>query len=578
MKKRKDRFALTIICLGFLAIILENSNINGLGVPYISHALDLLVSVLFISELLIMFFKAKSKVFFLKHNLIEVIFVATFITIFLSFKYYYFFIEGFSGHNIPVKVIIAISAFNMFKVGLKIRKMQAFFKSLTTHPAQTIMFSFLGVILLGTVLLMLPIATRDLTKIGFINALFTATSATCVTGLIVLDTATRFSAFGKTVIMGLIQTGGLGIMILGYFTAYLIGVKLTRQDRETISYMLDETDATKLSQGLKKIVLITLFIELAGALVLFPAFKNSQGSVLSGVYFSVFHSISAFCNAGFALFTGNLASFKESPLVSLTIAFLIIAGGISFIVISNTFNFLKTSFERSFLKKAQRVVKMNLNTKVVLTWTAILIVVGTLLIYKIEHRPSLLNYNIKTQYLMAFFQSVTLRTAGFNTMDISKLHVATYVVMILFMFIGGASASTAGGIKVNTVGVIWAYVKSIFSRKDDVVLFKYSVSKDLITQAFLIMFLSLSVIFAGALILSLTENKKFIRIMFEATSAFGTVGLSTGITQDLTIAGKLVITTLMFIGRLGPLTVITALAQRRRSYPVQYPQGKITIG
>ena len=578
MLKRSDKLALTIVSLGIISIILENATITGWGIIYISHALDLLISLLFISEIVIGLAKARNKVFFLKHNLIEIIFVSAFLFIFIGFKYYHFFIDGFRGHDIPVKVIIAISAFNMFKVLLRIRKLRTFFKSLTTHPAQTIMFSFLGVILIGTILLMMPLATQDMTRIGFVNALFTATSATCVTGLIVVDTATRFSDFGKTVIMLLIQSGGLGIMIFGYFTAFLVGRKLTHEDKMALSYMLEESDASKLAQGLKKIVFITLGIELAGSLLLFPAFWKSEGSWVSGIYYSVFHSISAFCNAGFALFTDSLQSFKSSPLVSLVIALLIIAGGISFIVISNTFSFLRTSFARSLLKKPQKIAKLNLNSKVVLTWTVILIITGTLFIYRIEHRPSLLNYNIGTQYLMSFFQSVTLRTAGFNTMDISKLHTATYALMILFMFIGGASASTAGGVKVNTVGVVWAYVKSIFNNKDDVVLFKSSVSRDLINQAFLVVFLSLTTIFASSFILALTENKKFIRILFEATSAFGTVGLSTGLTQELTIPGRLIITLLMFIGRLGPITIITALTQKRMRYPVEYPQGKITIG
>lgn len=578
MLRKKDKFTLTIVFLGIIAIILENTPTKGLGLSYASHTLDLLISFLFIYDVLVGFIKSRSKVFYLKYNFIEVAFISAFLFVFIAFKYYNFFIQGFKGHNIPVKVIVIISIFNMFKVALRVRKLKTFFQSLTTHPARTIMLSFLGVILVGTLLLMMPISTQDMSKIGFIDALFTSTSATCVTGLIVVDTATVFSNFGKTVIMLLIQTGGLGIMIFGYFTAFLIGMKLTHQDKLTLSYMLDESDATRISLGLKKIVFITLGVELTGAMLLFPAFYASQGSWLSGIYYSVFHSISAFCNAGFALFTDNLEAFKTSPLVCLVIAALIIAGGLSFIVIINSFSFLRTSFGKSVLKNPQRVTKLNLNTKVVLTWTSVLIVVGTLLIYKIEHRPSLLGYNIWTQYLMSFFQSVTLRTAGFNTMDISKLHTATYVLMMLFMFIGGASASTAGGIKVNTVGVIWAYIKSIFTSKDDVVLFKYSVSKDLITQAFLVMFLALSTIFAGAMLLSLTENKKFIRILFEATSAFGTVGLSTGITPELSGPGKLIITTLMFLGRLGPITVITALAQKRRKSEVQYPQGKITIG
>ncbi len=578
MIKRKDKLWLTIILLGILSLIIENSTVKGFGLSYISHIIDLVISVVFVSDIFIRFIKARGKVFFVRHHLLETVFALAFVGFFTFGKYYHFFVEEFWGHSIPVKVIVAVSVFNIFKAAMRISKMKFFFKNLTTHPAQTIMLSFFLVILIGTILLMTPIATVDLTRIGFINALFTATSATCVTGLIVLDTATRFSAFGKTVIMCLIQVGGLGIMMLGYFTAFLVGMKLTYQDKMTISYMLDEVDTTKFARDLRGIVLLTFLIESAGALMLYPAFLKNQGSFLGGAFYSIFHAVSAFCNAGFALFTDNLASFHSSALVSMVIAILVIAGGISFAVLINSFSFMKSSFERGVLKQSKRIVKMSLNTKVVLSATAILLVAGTLFIYKVEHKPSLLSYDIKTQYLMAFFQSVTLRTAGFNTMDISSLHIATYTLMILFMFIGGASGSCAGGIKVNTVGVIWAYVKSIFNNRDDVVLFRHSVSKDLINQAFMVMFLSLCAVFTGALILSLTENKKFIRIMFEVTSAFGTVGLSTGITQELTGIGKVVITVLMFIGRLGPLTVIAALSRKTGQYPVQYPQGKISIG
>lgn len=578
MKKRSDKLTLIIVVLGFLTLILENATIKGMALSYISHILDLVIFIVFSSEIFFKFIKAKSKKFFLKHNFLEVAFVISFLAFFIIGKYYHFFIEEFQGHDIPVKVIVAISVFNIFKMILRIRKINFFFRSITEYPARTIMLSFFIVIIIGTILLMMPISTQDFTKIGFVNALFTSTSATCVTGLIVLDTASKFSYFGKIVIMLLIQIGGLGIMMLGYFTAFVVGMRLTYEDKMTISYMLDEIDTTRLTKGLKSIVLLTFLIELVGSVLLFPAFFKSQGAALSGIFYSVFHSVSAFCNAGFSLFTDNLASFYSSPLVSLVIAGLIIAGGISFLVILNSFSFLRTSFERGVLKKPKRITKLSLNTKIVLSVTAMLLVAGTLLIYKIEHRPSLLNYGIWTQYLMAFFQSVTLRTAGFNTMDISSLHIATYVLMIIFMFIGGASGSCAGGVKVNTIGVIWAHVKSIFNNKSDVVMFKHSISKDLINQAFLVVFLSLCTIFAGALVLSLTENAKFIRIIFEATSAFGTVGLSTGITQTLTEAGKIIITLLMFIGRLGPLTVIAALSRKIKKYPVEYPQGKINIG
>jgi len=575
---RGQKLSFSIILLGILVLILENAHVEGYLANIICHAIDLSITILFASETLIYFYKSETKITFLKKNVLEVSFVTAFVAIIVFGKYYHFFIEEFEGHRIPVKLIVFISVFNAVKVVMRIKKLQYFLRNLTSHPAQTIMLSFFGVILAGTILLMMPFSVEDGETIGFINSLFTAASATCVTGLTVVDTATKFSIFGKIVIMSLIQIGGLGIMILAYFTAFLVGRKLTYQDKVAISYMLDEDDVRNLNKGIKNIVLFTFIFEFAGAMLLYLAFMKFEGFGIKNMFYSMFHSVSAFCNAGFALFTDNLEQYKSSVLVNFVISGLIIAGGISFMVLGNTYGNLRNLFKRKILKRPQRVEKLTLNTKVVLFTTALLLISGTLLIYKLEHKDNLLEFGLGTQYLMAFFQTVTLRTAGFNTMDISKLHMATYSLMILFMYIGGASGSCAGGIKVNTLGVVWGYVKSIFNNKDDVVLLKHAISKDLINQAFLIMFLSATLIFGGSLLLALTENQKFIRILFEVTSAFGTVGLSTGITPDLSAPGKIVITLIMFIGRLGPLTIITALSQKTRKYEIKYPIGKLNIG
>jgi len=566
-----------IVILGIFGIILENAMVHGPAAGAIGHVLDFLIVLLFISGYLVNFLGVRNKRSFVKRNLLEILLVSFFLFLFFYGKYHFFFISWHRWHDIPAKLVFALGLFGFFKMVVRMRKVGFFLQRLSLHPAQTIMLSFLIIILTGTVLLMLPPATQDGTKLGFINSLFTATSATCVTGLIVVDTATKFSIYGKIVIMFLIQAGGLGIMILAFFTAFLVGRKLSLEERMTISYMLDESNTRNLVRGVKNIVLFTFLFELCGAVLLFTAFKGSVGGIVKTAFFSLFHSISAFCNAGFALFSDNFAGFRTFTFLNLVIAGLIIAGGISFAVLANSFRHLKSGFQRRFLHRDIMLEKLKLNTGIVLTATVILIVVGTLLIYKFEHR-SILPEDMKTQYLMAFFQSVTLRTAGFNTMDISKLHAATYSLMILFMFIGGASGSTAGGIKVNTLGVVWAYVRSVFSKEEEVVLMKHSISKDLINQAFLVVLLALTVIFTGALVLTLVESKRFINIIFEAVSAFGTVGLSTGITPQLTGAGKLIIVSLMFIGRLGPLTIVAALARKRRYHLVSYPEGKVSIG
>ncbi|MBD3427174.1 MAG: TrkH family potassium uptake protein [Candidatus Omnitrophica bacterium] len=576
--RKEGKLALFIVILGSISIILENAITQWYLSELVAHLLDFAIFFLFVTAAAAGILKAPDKKEFIRRNILEIALAAVASVMFFAFKYYHFFIDDFQGHSIPVKLIIAITIISALKVFTRVNTVKYVIQKLSLHPAQTIMFSFIAIIVTGTILLMTPYATSDGSQMGFVNSFFTATSATCVTGLIVVDTATRFSVLGQIVIMLLIQFGGLGIMIFAYFTGFIVGRKLTLEDRLMVSYMLDENDSRNLARGVKNIVLLTLLFELAGAVLLFMAFKSTTGGILSTAFYSIFHAVSAFCNAGFALFSDNLASFKSYGFLNFVIAGLIIAGGISFGVITNSARHLKTSFRKRFLDRTQKIEKLTLNTKIVLYTTATLLLIGTLVIYKIEHK-NILTDSIQTQYLESFFQTVTLRTAGFNTMDISKLHKGTFILMILFMFIGGASGSTAGGVKVNTVGVVWAYVRSVFNNKDEVVLLKHTISKDLINQAFLVVLLSASVIFSGALLLMLFEHDKlFHELVFESFSAFGTVGLSTGITPKLTAFSKMVITALMFIGRVGPLTVVAAISQKTLRYGISYPEGKVSIG
>ncbi len=576
--QREGRIALFIVVLGSIAVILDNMVYQGLAVQRSSHIIDFIIFFLFVFGAAVNLFLAKDKRVFIRKNPVEIFIALLLIVFFFWGKYYHFFVNKFEGHDVPVDIIVAVTLFNLVKVFFRVKKINYIIRKLSLHPAQTIMFSFLAVIIIGTVLLMMPFATADQSRLGFINSLFTATSATCVTGLIVVDTAAKFSVPGKIVIMSLIQVGGLGIMILAFFTAFLVGRKLSYEEKIAVSYMLDPDESKDLARGLKNIVFFTFFFELCGILLLFPALKGTVGSWGETGFFSAFHAVSAFCNAGFALFSDNLAQFKSFGFLNFVIAGLIIAGGISFSVLANSARNIRSRVRKKLADRTQQVEKLTLNTQIVLVTTAILIVAGTLIIYKFEHR-SILPDSTRTQYLESFFQAVTLRTAGFNTMDISKLHIGTYVLMMLFMFIGGASGSTAGGIKVNTLGVVWAYVKSVFSNRDEVVMLKHSIPKELINQAFLVMLMAGAVVFSGALCLTIFEHqKRFVEVVFECFSAFGTVGLSMGITPQLTPPGKLIITLLMFIGRLGPLTIIAALSQKRGRYPIEYPEGRVSIG
>lgn len=477
-----------------------------------------------------------------------------------------------------VVLLIAVRCFSGFFSSDNREKSRSISANALNNPAKTILLSYIFAIFFGSSLLSISASTADRSVMSFIDALFTSTSAICVTGLTVVDTSAYFSRFGQTVVLLLIQIGGLGVMILSYFSAFLVGKKkLSLEDKITISYLLNDAEGSSLSKNIRKIIYISLSIEAVGAALLLIFFISKMGFSFNTVFFSIFHSVSAFCNAGFALFSDSLVRYIGSFYFNFTIASLIILGGLSFSVIINGREFLIYKFKVNILKKNSPFVSLSPNTVTVLLITFILIISGTLLIYFFEHKSTLLKLDIKTQYLSCFFQSITLRTAGFNTLDFSSFTVPTYLIMILFMFIGGASGSTAGGIKVNTVGVIFSYFVSFFKESDKVVIFNKMISKEVVLKSFMIILISLFAVFISTLILSVTENFKFIQILFESVSAFGTVGLSTGITPNLSFFGKIVIILLMIIGKVGPLTLLAATSQKAERNNVEYPETNINI-
>jgi len=398
----------------------------------------------------------------------------------------------------------------------------------------------------------------------------------------VVDTATAFSTVGHIVILLLIQIGGLGIMILSFFMAFILRRSLSIEDKFLIAYMTSEKDMRNLGRSITAILYITLSIEAVGAVLLLLGFAPALGFNLQTAFTAVFHAVSAFCNAGFSLFSDSLEGFSSNTLVNLVVCALIIAGGLSFVVIVDLRDRGAERLRRLFGKRGggSRVLarSFSLNTRVVLAGTAILLGLGTLLIYAFEHRHVLAGYDLKTQYLSAFFQSVTLRTAGFNTVPFGGLRNPTYLLMMVFMFIGAASGSTAGGVKINSIALFLGYVRSLLRDRQEVTLFSYSLAKDLVLRALLILLFGLLSVLAGMLILSLSEDAPFVKICFETVSAFGTVGLSAGITSELSNVGKCVIIVLMFVGRVGPLTLLAGAAQRARKVQVRYPVGDILIG
>jgi trk system potassium uptake protein TrkH len=437
------------------------------------------------------------------------------------------------------------------------------------NTAELLVLGFAGVILFGAILLSLPFASVSGESVGFVNALFTAASAVAVTGLVVVDTATYWTTFGHVVIIVLIQIGGLGIITMGTLFALILGRRINFRQRIVMQEAMNKITLNGVVRLAKYILILTFAVEGVGAIILATRFVPEFGWG-EGIWLSVFHSISAFCNAGFDLIGDfqSLTPYVNDPIVSLTVAGLIIIGGLGFVVI----------FE---LLDKKSIKQLSLHSKLALLMTLVLLLSGYVIVMALEfNNPETMgNLSVGGKFLSGFFHSVTPRTAGFNTLPMDKLMMGTIVMTMLFMFIGAGSAGTAGGVKVTTVGVIIASIVSTLKGREDAEAFKRKLPRGLVNKAVAILTIALLWIITVTFILSITEDQTFVDILFEVISAFGTVGLSLGITTQLSTIGKLVITITMFVGRIGPLTLFMALAQRRQvASVIQYPDEEIMIG
>ena len=422
------------------------------------------------------------------------------------------------------------------------------------------------VIAIGTILLNLPVASSTGNSIGFINALFTATSATCVTGLIVLDTGKDFSTFGQLVILILLQCGGLGIMTMSTMFAFLVGKRISLRHRLIMQESLNQFSIGGLVRLAKYILIFTAVIEIAGATILFFCWQRIY-SPLQALYLAVFHSISAFCNAGFSLFSDSIMRYKGDLVINLTFIILIILGGIGFLVLLELFQYGKNG-------------TLSLHAKLALKISLILILIGFIIIFFVEsNNPSTLgNLSFSEKIYGSIFQSVTSRTAGFNTIHIGSMLNPTLFLIIILMFIGASPGSTGGGVKTTTFGLLILYVWSSLKGKEEIQIFKRRISQDIIPKVLTVITLSLGLVITTTILLSYVEGEDFIKVLFEVVSAFGTVGLSTGITSSLSIAGKIIIIITMFTGRIGPLGLALSLIQKREPEMIKYPEEKIMVG
>lgn len=435
-------------------------------------------------------------------------------------------------------------------------------------PVQILAGGFLALILIGALLLSLPIATVSGVRTSFIDAIFTSTSAVCVTGLVVVDTGTYWSVFGKTVIITLIEIGGLGFMSVATLIFLIIGKRITLKERMVMQEAMNYFSLQGLVKMARYILMFTFSVQLGGAFILSFQFIPEFGW-LKGIGFSLFHSISAFCNAGFDLM-GNFTSitkYSGNPIIMITITMLIIISGLGFYVWIDIYNYRKTK-------------RLSLHSKIVLTMTFILVVGGSILMFLFEFRnpETIANVPMGEKMMSSVFAAVTPRTAGFNSIATDAMTNAGKFLTMILMFIGGSPGSTAGGIKTVTAGVLILTLVSFIKEKEDVEAFGRRINKETVFKAFTIMLISLLLVVVVTLLLSVTEpNMDFEMLFYEAISGFGTVGLSMGLTPNLSFFGKIIIAVTMYCGRVGPLTIALALGRKKKA-AIRYPEDKILVG
>ena len=440
-----------------------------------------------------------------------------------------------------------------------------------TSALRIIPVIFLIIIFVGTLLLMLPAASKSGEGTGFTDALFTATSATCVTGLVRFDTCTHWSTFGQVVILCLIQTGGIGFMSIPLWLVSLTGHKIGLNSRVLMQNSISAPQVGGMVRLTRFLLMGTFVMEGLGALLLSAVFIPKYGPG-KGIYYSVFHAISAFCNAGFDLMGGeqqfsSLITMGNNWYLNLVIMILIIVGGLGFFV------------WRDLVVTRFHFKKCKLHTKIVLTTSIILIIAGAVIIFLMEFGEiGTQGKSISEQMLNAVFQSVTARTAGFNTVDLTKLTEGSIFMMIMLMLVGGSPGSTAGGMKTTTIAVLTISIISIFRRKKSEEAFGRRMEEGVLRTSACVFMIYLFLISASAMLISKLENVAMLTALFETTSALGTVGLTLGITSQLGMLSKLLLALLMFVGRVGSLTILMAFSSPKRMVASKLPLEKVQIG
>lgn len=433
-------------------------------------------------------------------------------------------------------------------------------------PARVLVSGFVSLIAIGMALLKLPIAVHDGVQLSWVDALFTATSALCVTGLTVVDTQMTYTMFGECVIMALVQIGGIGFMTVATMFYLMIGKRISLKERLILQESMNTNSMEGIVRTIRRVIYFVAIIQL-GATLLLTLHWLPEMSWKQALYYGLFHSISLFNNGGFDLFGNSFQAYADDTLFNLIAFFLVISGGLGFIVLAELYEYREKR-------------RLSLHSKVVLSMTGILILVGSIFIFIFEYtNPNTMQpLSFTGKVYASMFQSISTRSSGTSTVDISELRQVTQFFMIILMFIGGSPGSTGGGIKTTTFAILICAVVAMLRGQEDAVLFRTRLSKDQILKALTIIFLALIMVLSVSMLLAMTEDQPFLNILFDTTSAVATVGLTMGMTVELSDFGKLVFCLAMFIGRVGPLTLAYAMNRRSTRSRFRYPEGKIMIG
>lgn len=587
-----ERWAIGVNFTAMAVVIATFVMLYGFDKPVLPagllHTVQGVMVFVFLAEKAVRFFNAESKLNFFKVNWFEIPLILGLLVIAVGAG------RWFALAHRSDMILTGITGYLILQAISKVCFGMVMLASSGRNPTQVLIMLFVILICAGAGLLMLPRA-HNMERMRVTDAFFTATSATCVTGLIVVDTGSDFTIMGQIIILTLIQLGGLGIVIFGAVLALLLGQALNVKESLAMQDILNAQTIRGISVMIGFIFLGTLVFEGLGTILLYPMWDNVAGAVEAPQqwYYSIFHSISAFCNAGFSLFKNSMIDYNRSAGVYGVIAPLIILGGLGFGVLYNLTHVATARVKRFFRRKISPESnltpgipeRLQLQTKIVLSTSLILIVVGTVLLMLFEHFSPQPEHH--GQFKIALFQSITARTAGFNTVRIGDLSEGSKLVLILLMFIGGSPGSTAGGIKTVTLAIVVMVVYATLRKRREVEMFRRSIRLVVVARAMTVLLLFAVLLIVASGLLALTERDNYgndgetwplLDLAFEAGSALGTVGLTAGVTPTLTTAGKWIIIVTMLVGRLGPLTLLAGLTFNIRPAGYDYPSEPVMVG